>query len=147
MLFSLSHFIRLCLHPLISPAIFCWDFSINVFLGEVAGLTQNPQPGGPGFVSGLLPYKGCLHHCFGLLSSPPVTLGMGTLQGTTFRARKTCSSLWQGRYSLWLDCLAWEFLPVTGLQPGRPGCPFLSGPSPLTCLVWETLPVAKLPPA
>jgi hypothetical protein len=30
-------------------------FSKRFFLGEVAGLTQNPQPGGPGFVSGLLP--------------------------------------------------------------------------------------------
>jgi len=29
-------------------------FSMNFFLGEVAGLTQNPQPRGPGFVSGLL---------------------------------------------------------------------------------------------
>jgi len=28
---------------------------MNFFLGEVAGLMHNPQPGGPGFVSGLLP--------------------------------------------------------------------------------------------
>jgi len=28
---------------------------MNFFLGEVTGLAQNPQPGGPGFVSGLLP--------------------------------------------------------------------------------------------
>jgi hypothetical protein len=27
-------------------------------------------------------------------------------------------------------------------QPGGPGCPFLSGSSPLTCLAWEILPVA-----
>jgi hypothetical protein len=27
-------------------------------------------------------------------------------------------------------------------QPGGPGYPFLSGPSPLTCLAWEALPVA-----
>ena len=46
-----------CLHPLISPAAFlCWEFlARNFFHGEGAGLTQNPQPGGPGFVSGLLP--------------------------------------------------------------------------------------------
>jgi len=30
-------------------------FSMNFFLGELAALTQNAQPGGPGFVSGLLP--------------------------------------------------------------------------------------------
>jgi len=36
----------------------------------VDGLAQNPQPGGPGFVSGFLPYIGCLHNGFGLISSP-----------------------------------------------------------------------------
>ena len=75
-------------------------FSKSFFHGEGTGLTQNPQPGGPGFVSGLLPQMGCLHQDFGLLSSPPVTLGMGPLPGTTSRARKTWSSLRQGRYSL-----------------------------------------------
>jgi len=74
---------------------------MSFFLGEVAGIAQNPQPGGPAFVSGLLPQIGCLHHNFGLLSSPPVTLWMEPLPGTTSRARKSCSSLRQGRYSLW----------------------------------------------
>ena len=37
--------------------------------------------------------------------------------------------------------------PTPNPQPGGPGCPFLSGPSPLTCPAWVTLPVATLPPA
>jgi len=32
--------------------------------------------------------------------------------------------------------------PTPNPQPGGPGCPFLSGSSPLTCLAWEALPVA-----
>jgi hypothetical protein len=32
--------------------------------------------------------------------------------------------------------------PTPNPQPGGPGYPFLSGPSPLTCLAWEALPVA-----
>jgi hypothetical protein len=32
--------------------------------------------------------------------------------------------------------------PTPNPQPGGPGCPFLSGSSPLTCLAWGALPVA-----
>jgi hypothetical protein len=40
--------------------------------------------------------------------------------------------------------MGWACNPTPNPQPGGPGCPFLSGPSPLACPAWETLPVATL---